>query len=69
MRLQASALDNEKRKIYFDQVQEIAWEHEPFLYLLYKNTLVAVSPALRNVRPSVLRPELLWNVEWLWLAQ
>lgn len=69
MRLQASTLESEKRKTYFDRVQEIAWEQEPFVYLLYKDTLVAVSPALRNVRPSVLRPELLWNVEWLWLAQ
>jgi peptide/nickel transport system substrate-binding protein len=69
MRLQASTLETRKRKAYFDRVQEIAWEQEPFLYLLHKNTLVAVSPALRNVRPSVLRPELLWNVERLWLAQ
>jgi len=69
MRLQASTLENEKRRTYFDRVQEIAREQEPFIYLIYKDTLVAVSPALRNVQPSVLRPELLWNAEWLWLAQ
>lgn len=69
MRLQASTLAREKRKVFFDRVQEIVWEQEPFVYLLHKNTLVAVSPAVRNVRPSVLRPELLWNVEWLSLGQ
>jgi peptide/nickel transport system substrate-binding protein len=68
MRKQAAALDDQKRKALFDRVQQIVWEEEPFLYLLNKNALVAVSPRLRAVEPSPLRPQVLWNVERLWLA-
>lgn len=69
MRAQASALDPKKRKAGFDRVQEIVSEQAPFLYLVNKDALVAVSPALHNVRPSVLRPQVLWNAEWLYLEE
>jgi peptide/nickel transport system substrate-binding protein len=69
MRAQASSLDPEARKAYFDRVQKIVAEQEPFLYLVNRNALMAVSPALRNVKPSVLRPQVLWNVEWLSINQ
>jgi ABC-type dipeptide/oligopeptide/nickel transport system ATPase component len=65
MRAQASTLDPKKRKACFDRVQEIVSDDAPFLYLANKDALVAVSPGLRNVSPSVLRPQLLWNAEWL----
>jgi peptide/nickel transport system substrate-binding protein len=68
MRKQAATVDDRRRKPVFDRVQQIVWEEEPFLYLLNKNALAAVSPRLRNVQPSVLRPQLTWNVEKLWLA-
>lgn len=68
MRQQASLQDDRKRKALFDRVQQIASEQAPFLYLVNKNSLVAVSPALRNAQPSVLRPQVLWNVERLWIA-
>jgi len=67
MRRQAATLDQNKRKAAFDRVQEIVSDQAPFLYLVNKDTLVAVSPTLRNVRPSVLRPEVFWNAEWLYL--
>jgi peptide/nickel transport system substrate-binding protein len=63
MRSQASALDPARRKASFDRVQEIVWEEAPVLYLAHPNALVAASPSLRNLSPSVLRPQLLWNVE------
>jgi peptide/nickel transport system substrate-binding protein len=69
MKAQASALDPKKRKANFDRVQEIVSEQAPFLYLANKDALVAVSPMLRNVKPSVLRPQVLWNAEWLYLDQ
>ena len=65
MRAQASETDAIKRKSYFDRVQEIVWEEEPFLYLINKNALSATSPNLRNVTPVVLRPQVCWNVERL----
>lgn len=69
MRAQASTLDPARRKASFDRVQEIVSREAPFLYLVNKNALVAVSPALRNVQLSVLEPKVLWNVEWLYLGE
>jgi peptide/nickel transport system substrate-binding protein len=68
MRQQASTLDDRRRKPLFDRVQRIVWEEAPFLYLVNRNALAAISPALRNVEPAVLRPQILWNVERLWIA-
>ena len=67
MRQQASNLDEHRRKALFDQVQQIVWGQEPFLYLVNRDALVAASPLLHNIQPSVLEPRLLWNVERLWL--
>jgi peptide/nickel transport system substrate-binding protein len=68
MRAQASTLDIKKRKKYFDRVQEIAWEQEPFIYLVNKNALSAISPAVQNAQPSVLRPAVYWNIDQLSLS-
>ena len=68
MRAQASAGNPVQRKRYFDRVQEIAWEQAPFLYLLNKNTLIAVSPSLHNVKAALIRPYAYWNVESLSLS-
>ena len=63
MRAQASSLDPRQRKEYFDKVQEIAWQQEPFIYLVNKNALSAVSPGVHNVHPVVLRPQVYWNID------
>jgi peptide/nickel transport system substrate-binding protein len=68
MRAQASTLDPKKRKADFDKVQEIAWQQEPFIYLVNKNALSAVSPALHNAHPVVLRPQVYWNIDQLSLT-
>jgi peptide/nickel transport system substrate-binding protein len=68
MQAQGSELNPAKRKAYFDKVQEIVSQEAPFLYLVTKNALVAVSPALQNTNPSVLRPQAVWNIEMLALA-
>jgi len=68
MRAQASTLDPKKRKEDFDKVQEIAWQQEPFIYLVNKNALSAVSPAVHNAHPVVLRPQVYWNIDQLSLS-
>ena len=68
MRAQASSLDPKKRKEDYDKVQEIAWQQEPFIYLVNKNALSAVSPALHNAHPVVLRPQVYWNIDQLSLS-
>jgi len=68
MRKQASELDPRKRKQDVDRVQEIVWEQEPFIYLINKNALSAVSANLHNIHPSVLRPQVYWNIDQLTLG-
>jgi peptide/nickel transport system substrate-binding protein len=65
MRAQASTLNPAKRKEFVDKVQQIAWEQEPFIYLVNKNALSAVSPSLHNAHPVVLRPQVYWNIDQL----
>jgi len=65
MRAQASSSDERERKKYWDRVQEIAWEQEPFIYLVNKHTLVAIAPSIKNAQPSTLYPQAFWNVEHL----
>jgi len=67
MRKQATTIDAGRRKVLFDRVQQIAADQDPFLYLVYKNALVAASHRLRNLSPSILRPQALWNADRLWL--
>jgi peptide/nickel transport system substrate-binding protein len=63
MRAQASTMDASKRKQSFDRVQELVWENEPFIYLIHKNALSAVSPTLAGVTPVVLRPQTFWQAD------
>ncbi len=69
MHQQASTLDDRQRKRYYDQVQQIVWEQEPFIYLINRDALSAVSPALENVHPTILRPQVYWNIDQLSLNQ
>ena len=68
MRAQNAELNRAKRKVLFDQVQEIVSDQAPFLYLVNKNVLVAMSPGIRNAAPAVLRPQTVWNIESLSMA-
>ncbi|HTW30189.1 MAG TPA: ABC transporter substrate-binding protein [Candidatus Sulfotelmatobacter sp.] len=65
MRAQASAADAKKRKEYFDRVQEIAVEQQPFIYLVNRNALSAVSANVHGASPVILVPQIYWNVEYL----
>ncbi len=65
MNLQATSLKDSVRKQAVDSVQQIVADQQPFIYLVYPNVLVAVSPRVQGVQPAVLEPELFWNVEHL----
>ncbi len=65
MRAQASSSDVKKRKEAFDRVQEIVVEQEPFIFLINKNSLSAVSTAVHGAAPVILSPQTFWNAEWL----
>jgi peptide/nickel transport system substrate-binding protein len=68
MLAQAAATSEKKRQEFYNRVQTIIREQEPFVYLVHPSVLVAYTPELKNVQPATLRPHLLWNVEHLALA-
>lgn len=68
MHAQASSLDLKVRKQLIDRLQEIAWQQEPFIYLVNKDALSAISPSLRNAHPVVLNPQVYWNIDQLSLG-
>ncbi len=68
MREQASAADLNKRKEAFDRVQEIVAEQQPFIFLINKNALSAVSTSVRGAAPVILWPQTYWNAESLMVA-
>jgi peptide/nickel transport system substrate-binding protein len=63
MREQASSSDPLKRKAAFDRVQEIVVEEEPFIFLINKNALCAVSTRVHGVIPVILSPQTFWNAD------
>jgi peptide/nickel transport system substrate-binding protein len=65
MREQASTTGVRRRKAAFDRVQEIVVEQQPFIYLLTKDVLSAVSPRVIHANPVVLHPRTFWNVDEL----
>ncbi len=65
MRTQASAIDPRKRKESFDRVQKIVMEQAPFIYLVNKNALSAISTSVHGVDPVILRPQTYWNADQL----
>jgi peptide/nickel transport system substrate-binding protein len=65
MRVQASSSDSKKRKEAFDHVQEIVVEQEPFIFLINKNALSAVSATVHGAAPVILWPQTFWNADRL----
>jgi peptide/nickel transport system substrate-binding protein len=62
---QASEVSRPLRKKAFDEVQRIAVEQEPIVYLINPDYLAAISPSLRGVQPMTAPPQILWNIESL----
>jgi peptide/nickel transport system substrate-binding protein len=65
MRAQASSADAKKRKEAFDRVQEIAVEQAPFIYLVNRNALSAISATVHGADPVILVPQTYWNADRL----
>ena len=62
---QASSGSAAARRKAIDEVQRIAMEQEPILYLVNPDYLYAISPALKGVAASAAPPHIWWNIEWL----
>jgi len=69
MQFQAETLNERDRKRAVDHVQQIVFEQQPFIYLVYPNMLYAVSPLLAGVELSVLPPGVVSNIDMIhWRA-
>jgi peptide/nickel transport system substrate-binding protein len=62
---QSSETSREVRKKANDEVQRIAVEQAPIIFLVYPDYLCAIAPAVRGAQPAVAPPQVLWNIEWL----
>jgi peptide/nickel transport system substrate-binding protein len=65
MREEASLSNEKLRKAKFDRVQEIVVEQQPFIYLVNKNALSAVSAQVIGASPVALNPQAFWNIDTL----
>ena len=68
MQTQSSATTDKKRKADWDRVQQIVAEQQPFIYLVNKDAMSAVSPVVIGSAPSVLDPHTFWNADVLRLG-
>jgi len=68
MQAQSSASTDKKRKLDWDKVQQIVADQQPFIYLVNKDAMSAISPAVVGSSPSVLDPHVFWNAEVLRLG-
>ncbi|MEC9475872.1 MAG: ABC transporter substrate-binding protein [Planctomycetota bacterium] len=68
MTMMDEELDNKVRKKYNDEIQELIGENIPILYLIAANSYCTVQKdRVGNLWPSLLRPQLTWNLESLWI--
>jgi len=65
MQEQARTIDMDKRRELFNQVQRIMAENAPALFFAVPRLYAAHSTRVQGAVPSVIRPNLLWNVDML----
>jgi peptide/nickel transport system substrate-binding protein len=68
MQAQMTATDQAHRRRLYHRVQRLVAEHLPMIFLASPNVLVGVDVRLTGVRPGILEPQLLWNVEEIGFA-
>jgi peptide/nickel transport system substrate-binding protein len=58
-----TSVDQAERKTAFEQVQKIFADNLPVLYFVAPRLYMGTSTRVGGLTPSILRPQLLWNVE------
>jgi peptide/nickel transport system substrate-binding protein len=66
MRQQMAARAVPERKKMFDRVQALLAEHQPMIFLVSPDILVAAKTTLGNFTPAILPHYALWNVDELY---
>ncbi|MGH9864367.1 MAG: ABC transporter substrate-binding protein [Candidatus Acidiferrales bacterium] len=67
MNQQLITLNYEQRKRLYDQVQEIVAQNLPVICLASPDILIGAKDRIGNLRPAILDPYALWNVEQLYV--
>ncbi len=67
MNQQLVTLNYQRRKLLYDQVQQIVAENLPVICLVSPDILVGAGDRIGNFRPAILDPYTLWNVEELYI--
>jgi peptide/nickel transport system substrate-binding protein len=65
MSRQSAVADLDERKRLFNEVQRIFADNLPIVYFAAPRVYIATSARMINLRPSVLRPPLLWSADTL----
>ena len=65
MEQQGATVDKEQRRVLFAEVQKVSGENVPMLYFVAPRLYAAHSTRVQGTVPSVIRPNLLWNVDML----
>jgi len=64
-----SSVDEAERKKAFDEVQKIVAQNLPVITFVAPRLYMGVSTRVGGLTPSILRPQLLWNVERMTVKQ
>ena len=58
-----TSVDQDERKKTFDEVQKVFAANVPILYFVTPRMYMGVSDRVGGLSPSVIRPQLLWNID------
>ena len=68
MQEQLITLNYAKRKRMYDRVQEIVAEDLPVICLVGPDILVGSSDRVHNLKPAIMDPYTLWNIDELYVS-
>ena len=57
----------ERRKLYFDQVQNIMGDQQFCNYIVNRKLYVGIRDHVRNAKPSIIRQHVTWNIQEIWV--
>jgi peptide/nickel transport system substrate-binding protein len=63
------SVDQAERRRAFDEIQKIFADHLPIIYFVAPRLYMGVSARVSGMRPSILRPQLLWDAEHMSVRQ
>ena len=63
----STAVDPAERQRVFDEVQDVFADNLPVLYFVAPRLYMGVSTRVGGITPSILRPQLLWNADSMWV--